>query len=205
MSYDSEVARQTYHHGDLRRALIDATVHLIETEGMAGFSLRKVATNAGVSPAAPSHHFGDTCGLLTAVAVEGFSQLAESFAAIDPDASPAARLREHGRRYVDFAVNSPGHMAVMFRDDLITKTDPEYLAIAPQSYTSLEAATAEAIGGRPGSKRVEQASKTLWAAVHGIAQLYVLDGTTLAEDPSIGGLVDAAVDLVMQGSAQQKR
>ena len=52
----------------------------------AGFSLRKVATEAGVSPAAPSHHFGDTCGLLTAVAIEGFTGLTESFDAIDPDA-----------------------------------------------------------------------------------------------------------------------
>ena len=67
-----------YHHGDLRRALIDAAVGVIEHEGLAALSLRDLARRVGVSHAAPVHHFGDKAGLLTAVAAEGFSKLADA-------------------------------------------------------------------------------------------------------------------------------
>lgn len=193
------MSRATYHHGDLPQALIAATARLIEADGPSGFGLRKVAREAGVSPAAPSHHFGDSRGLLTAVAVEGFTRLVASFEAIDPAASPEERLREHGRRYVGVAIESPGHMAVMFRGDLIDKTNPEYLAVAPKSYESIRSAVADAMGETADSRRVEHATKTHWAVVHGIVNLYPLTGPTLTDDPDVAQLVDAAVDIIAKG------
>lgn len=191
--------RATYHHGDLKRALIDATAQLIATDGPSGFSLRKVARVAGVSPAAPSHHFGDSRGLLTAVAIEGFGRLVASFEAIDSSASPIERLREHGRRYVELGISAPGHMAVMFRRDLIDDTDPEYLAIAPKSYELIRGCVADVMGKRPNSAAVEHATKTHWAVVHGICSLYPATGTTLEENRDIARLVDEATGIISKG------
>ncbi len=69
---------RAYHHGDLRRALLAAALEAIEESGPAALSLRDLARRAGVSHAAPAHHFGDKAGLLTALAAEGFDLLADS-------------------------------------------------------------------------------------------------------------------------------
>src|SRR5215210_1552970 len=95
-----------YHHGDLRRALLDAAVEAIAADGPAAVSLRDLARRAGVSHAAPAHHFGDKAGLLTAVAAQGYQLLADTLT--------AARQRsgdflEVGVAYVRFAVDHRAH------------------------------------------------------------------------------------------------
>ena len=190
--------RETYHHGDLRRALIDATAALIEQEGPAGFGLRKVARRAGVSPAAPSHHFGDTRGLLTALATEGFQRLLVSFETIDPDLDPHRRLVELARCYVDLAIRAPGHMAVMFRDDLIDTSDPAYLEAAPRTYDEVAAAVTDALGD-DGAADVDCATKTLWSTCHGLAHLYPTTARSLDDDPTLDHLVDHAASIVYLG------
>ena len=77
-----------YHHGALRQALIDATEALLAEKGADGFSLREVARRAGVSAAAPAHHFGDASGLLTAVATLGFEGLTKEHAKMLEETSP---------------------------------------------------------------------------------------------------------------------
>jgi AcrR family transcriptional regulator len=204
--------RGTYHHGDLRRALIDATTNLIEQVGTSGFSLRKVAREADVSPAAPSHHFGDSRGLLTAVAIEGFQKLVENFEAIDSAAEPYDRLLAHARTYVDLSLRYPGHRAVMFRDDLIDKSDPAYLAIAPRAFELISAAVAdvmaeaEAEAGRSGGAAdrcgtvdSDCATRTVWATCHGIADLYGSRVASLGDDPELSQLVDHATAIVYFG------
>ena len=76
----NEDAERPYHHGDLRRALLAAALDVIATDGPAALSLRDLARRAGVSHAAPAHHFRDRTGLLTAVAVEGYGMLADALA-----------------------------------------------------------------------------------------------------------------------------
>src|SRR6266536_5182875 len=80
-SYAGWMAKRAYHHGDLRRALLVAAVEVIEESGPAALSLRDLARRAGVSHAAPQHHFGDKAGLLTAVAAEGYRRLATALEA----------------------------------------------------------------------------------------------------------------------------
>jgi AcrR family transcriptional regulator len=97
-----------YHHGALRAALIEATEALLAERGAEGFSLREVARRAGVSPAAPSHHFGDAAGLLTAVASLGFEALAQALQAGQArgGSDPAPRCASQGVAYVAFAMRT---------------------------------------------------------------------------------------------------
>jgi AcrR family transcriptional regulator len=160
----------SYHHGDLRQALIDATESLLADKGPEGFSLREVARRAGVSPAAPAHHFGDASGLLTAVATVGFDGLAAAW-----------RLREQGIAYVGFAMRFPGRFRLMFRDALRAE-DPELQRAGNDAFSVLENGVRAAFAipaGRPLGDKAWTALLALWSAVHGFAHLAIagrLDG-----------------------------
>ncbi len=116
------MATDTYHHGDLRRALLDAADELLGEVGLQGFTLRACARQAGVSHAAPKHHFGDVRGLLCAVAERGYERLVthlrESIVAVKGDL--AAEMQATCQAYVGFAEAYPEHFRIMFRADLIT-------------------------------------------------------------------------------------
>ena len=110
------MAKRGYHHGDLRRALIQASVDLVAESGVEGFTLREAAKRAGVSAAAPYRHFSDRADLLAAVATEGFDILLPALqAALDrgKDDSMAA-LALLGRAFVDFGVEHPSHFKLMY-------------------------------------------------------------------------------------------
>src|SRR5688572_23914771 len=110
-----DVTRADYHHGDLRRALLDATLRLVELHGPQGFTLRAAARAAGVTAGAPYHHFKDKDALLGAVAAEGFElfRAALQGAAARPAATPRERMRNVGVAYVLFAVEHPTRFRVM--------------------------------------------------------------------------------------------
>lgn len=167
-----------YHHGDLRRALLDQALAAIERDGPAGLSLRELARRVGVSHAAPAHHFGDKVGLLTAVAIEGFDLLAEELkGAFDRTGS----FLEVGVAYVNFAVRHRAHFEVMFRPELLRGGDPALAAARGRSR--------QALYGPLGSVSLDSQTNTLhagvaaWALVHGLATLY-LDGNL---PPALGG------------------
>src|ERR1700693_5459913 len=105
-----------YHHGDLPRALLDAALHIVETQGTEALTLRAVARRAGVSQAAPYRHFASKEAILAAVAEDGFRSLIaamrESVATCGED--PLGRLRAVGLGYVTFATSHPSHFRVMF-------------------------------------------------------------------------------------------
>ncbi|GAA3013428.1 TetR/AcrR family transcriptional regulator [Streptomyces drozdowiczii] len=126
---------RAYHHGDLRRAVLTAALDVIRTEGPAALSLRDLARRAGVSHAAPAHHFKDRTGLLTAIATEGYGLFADALAAA-PD------LRERGVAYVRFATTHPAHFQVMFQPDLYRADDPDLLAAKDRATAELRAGVA---------------------------------------------------------------
>lgn len=107
--------KEAYHHGDLRRALLDATLKLVDQKGPQGFTLRAAARAAGVTPSATYHHFEDKDALLTAVAEEGFDlfHAALEEAANRPVESASERSRNVGVGYVLFAVKHPTRFRVM--------------------------------------------------------------------------------------------
>jgi AcrR family transcriptional regulator len=105
-----------YHHGDLRRALIETAVKAIAKHGVDSLSLRGLAARAGVTAGAPYHHFANRDELLSSIAEEGFTRLgARLIAARDAAPDAGARLEALGLAYVTFAVSSPGYFRVMFR------------------------------------------------------------------------------------------
>lgn len=162
----------TYHHGDLPAALRAASVELIAEKGTSGFSLRQVARQAGVSHAAPAHHFGDVEGLLTAVAIEGFSRLAdemsEAAAGID---DPVTRLREAGRAYVRVALENPGHFAVMLQDDLCDRSNPDLLTASARSYDVLLECIRAIRDDLNSALDVDRAATFAWSSVQGLVTL----------------------------------
>src|SRR5512133_2304967 len=108
-----------YHHGELRRALLDASLAVIERDGVSALSLRELARRLGVSHAAPAHHFPDKAALLVEIAREGYERFGAALAAA-ADAAPDddARLAAIGRAYVDFALAHPATFRVMFGREL---------------------------------------------------------------------------------------
>jgi AcrR family transcriptional regulator len=158
-----------YHHGDLRRALLDAAVAKIGDDGLATLSLREVARRVGVSHAAPRHHFGDKAGLLTAIATDGFRRLTDELrAAWEADES----FLEVGVAYVRFAVRNPVHFEVMYRPEVYRPNDPTLIEARRASGEFLYGPVGCVAGRKPGFKRRE-AGIAAWSIVHGLATLWL--------------------------------
>ena len=140
----------SYHHGDLRRALLDAAASVIAESGVSGLSMRDLARRAGVSHAAPAHHFRDRAGLLTALAAEGFHLLADAM-------EPAGTVLDAGVAYVHFAVTHPAHFEVMFHPGRYHRDD----------------AAVRAAQARSGFAGRGEAGLAGWSIAHGFATLWL--------------------------------
>ena len=132
-------AKTPYHHGDLKEALLTAAESVLDDSGLHGFTLRECARRAGVSHAAPKHHFGDVRGLLTEVAARGFQQLTRRLktklraAGDDLDAQFVATAEA----YVGFAEAHPEHFRIMFRSDLVDMQSPSLMSAALATFTEM--------------------------------------------------------------------
>ncbi|MDG4822822.1 TetR/AcrR family transcriptional regulator [Asanoa sp. WMMD1127] len=171
-----------YHHGDLRRTLLAAAAEAITESGPAALSLRDLARRAGVSHAAPAHHFGDKAGLLTALAAEGFDLLADE---LDRTRAAGGGVLEAGVGYVRFAVAHPAHFDVMFQPKLFNRTDPELLAAEDRASGALAAAVATVGAKELRGSDARIAGLSAWSIVHGFATLWLSGAlrTDLGNDP----------------------
>lgn len=174
MEVNSVRKRETYHHGSLREELVEASVRLIETEGIGAVSLRRVAREAGVSPGAPYHHFTDRADLLSAISARGFDLLTQdllSAVGTSPGTSRADDVVRVAGAYVAFARRQPGHFQVMFRPEL---SEPEkHPAVQEAGDAALKVLTD--LVDRLGVADPQAVGITLWALGHGLASL-TLDG-----------------------------
>jgi AcrR family transcriptional regulator len=157
-----------YHHHNLRRALLDAALVSIAERGPAALSLREIARRAGVSHAAPAHHFGDKAGLLTAIATEGFLRLAEVLRAVDHD-----EFLEVGVMYVRFAVEQRAYFEVMYRPELYDRDDPALVTARLAAGRSLYPPAARLTRTEPDSAEALSAAVAAWSLVHGLATLWL--------------------------------
>lgn len=176
-----------YHHGDLRRALLEAAMETLETEGTEKLGLRELARALGVSPAAPYRHFDSKQNLLEALAVTGFQR----FAALMKSAGAAEEdeLHNMGRAYVRFALENPNLFRLMFAPTLRRDQRPNLAMAADAAFAGLKRATASATDGRI-------AALAAWSKVHGLAVL-LLDGQIV---PGPGEDIEALIAAVVAGT-----
>ena len=184
--------KSRYHHGDLRRVLLEASLVLIDDRGIGALSLREVARKAGVSHSAPYHHFPDRGSLLSAIAEEGFAQLAEQMADARARAPHArARLEACGLAYIRFALRSPALFKVMFRPELSARSEEG--AVAKSSTPALDTLTRAIIEAQ--EAKLAPAGDpmplvlTCWSTVHGLASLW-LDGPLAHVHRTFGASAD---------------
>jgi AcrR family transcriptional regulator len=168
--------KATYHHGNLRAALVRAAMELLEESGENALSLRAVARRAEVSPAAPYRHYADRETLVSAVAAVGYRELAERLTAAHPSPSTPEQFASVAIAYVQFALERPALFRIMFgepcdhdNDERIAATEAVSLYVRAIVERTFPQADADAM------------ATAIWALVHGLAFLYLdrkLDATT---------------------------
>lgn len=207
MGYDQRVPRD-YHHGDLPDALRAAAVELIAERGPGGFSLREVARRAGVSHSAPAHHFGDTEGLLTSVAAEGYTTLVEQMSQASASATDARdRLIRVGQAYVETARANPGHYGVMIGHEYTNEDDEALLLASIGAYQALLDTIGALRDQCNPNLNVDKTAVMCWSSMHGLVELApVLDHvaeTTGTAHSNIYDLIVHYVDIVISGVSTQ--
>jgi AcrR family transcriptional regulator len=172
---DTPPPNKPYHHGDLQRALVDAAERILEREGPSALSLRAVAREAGVSPAAPYHHFKDKDELVSAVAKRGFEMLAERMReAAAEKQTDAERSLAIGVAYVCFARDHPAMYHTMF--DAGRKRDPKFSGPGGRHQSTayqMAREIRERLGAQEGAEPIDVELTTIgnWCAAHGLAEL----------------------------------
>src|SRR6185295_3401218 len=175
-----------YHHGDLRRALLDATQKLVARDGAAAVTLREVARLAGVSHNAPYRHFESLSALLAAVAAEGFEAFGARLLAAVENAKPAQRKKALGQAYLGFALDNPRLYLLMFGPVLDRSEHPELKTAADAAFAVLTGETART-AGKGGSGHTEAIGA--WAFVHGLAHL-IIDKQIKRTDPAVAAFFE---------------
>jgi len=192
----------SYHHGDLRAALVTAAAELVTCCGPAAVSLREVARIVGVSHNAPYRHFPTRQALLAAVAAHGFEMLFQEMKASTQVNDPEAHLQAIGRAYIAFAMRHRGVYQLMFSDEIQKHEHPELHEIAERAFDSLQ----QHVMALNPNLNARAATVTVWGMVHGIAHL-ILDSQLKhydEDDPTHTKLVDFTTRIVVAGLINAK-
>lgn len=194
---------QTYHHGDLRAALLDAATARIENQGIVGLSLRKLADDVGVSRSALYHHFRDKNALLNAVAANGFVKWIAMITESNNGESEAetTRIRQFVHRYVHWAVTHPQLYDLMFGRP-IWKNDLADEDLKDVAYPAFQCMLKLITGWQQhglllADKPALRQTQVIWATLHGLAKL-VTDGV-YADSGHIDDMCDCAVSMLLHG------
>lgn len=201
--------KTTYHHGDLRSALIAAAERLLAEKAGETFTLREVARAAGVSHTAPYNHFADRRALLAAIAARGFDDLTvalrRDLAAVDAE-DVAAGIRATAKAYVGYAVSYPAHYRLMFSAELVGCEDETFQAAGERAFSVLRELIAAGVSsGRLQGDQKGTHALTAWSLVHGLGTL-VLDGKVPipAGDEALAALVDTVASTLIDGLADRR-
>lgn len=192
---------QTYHHGDLRAALLDAAIARIENQGIEALSLRKLSDDVGVSRSALYHHFRDKNALLNAVAANGFATWIEMTTASGGDQSVPSpvRMKQFVRSYVHWAVNHPQLYDLMFGRP-IWKNDLADDELKDVAYPAFQCMLGLITGWQQQGLLLEDTpalrqTQVIWATLHGLAKL-VTDGV-YADASHVDEMCDCAVKMLL--------
>lgn len=195
--------KRGYHHGNLRQALIDAALELIETKGPTGFTLSEAAKQAGVTPAAVYRHFEGRNDLIAEAALEGYEIFADlmEFAYRSGQPSALAAFEATGRAYLAFARKHPGHYIAMFESGVSVNRSPELAAVAARARGVLEQAATDLSQHIPAEKRppASMFSAHIWAMSHGVVELYMRNAPGRASPFPPDELLESGIGIYLRG------
>ena len=170
------MSKRGYHHGNLRQALVEAALSLIEAKGPTGFTLSEAAKTAGVTPAAVYRHFEGREDLIAEAARQGYEIFADviAFAYEKGQPSALAAFEATGRAYLAFARKYPGHYIAMFESGISVNRTPELAAVARRAWDVMEKAADDLSRHIPPDKRPPASMFTahIWAMSHGVVELF---------------------------------
>jgi AcrR family transcriptional regulator len=197
------VTKRAYHHGDLKAALVKATLRAIAEDGPDGFTLRDVARRAGVSPAAPYRHFRNKDELLAEVAFECSERLAQTVLAAIAEVPPGDALeqfRRTGIAYVLFAWRHPEHFRAMSIPNLFDKMSPEHRAGVEGFHAEQRAALAAAqVAGTIAPIPLDEMVLAANSLVHGLAHLIISGQLGEVDEPRVIALATAVTRAIGVG------
>ncbi len=197
------VKKRGYHHGNLRQALVDAALQLIEAKGPTGFTLSEAAKQAGVTPAAVYRHFAGREDLISEAALQGYAVFADlmEYAYNKGQPSALASFESTGRAYLAFACKYPGHYVAMFESGISVNHTPELAQVSGRALGVLEKAASELSANIPPEKRppARMVSAHIWALCHGVVELFArgAPGTKSPFPPE--DLLESGIGIYLRG------
>lgn len=195
--------KQGYHHGNLRQALIEAALQLIEQKGPGGFALSEAAKQAGVTPAAVYRHFSGRDDLIAEAARQGYEIFADvmQFAYDSGQPSALAAFEATGRAYLAFARKYPGHYIAMFESGISVNHTPDLALIAAKARNVLEKAAEELSQHIPPEKRppASMFSAHIWAMSHGVVELYARNSPGTQSPFAPEDLLESGIGVYLRG------
>ena len=168
--------KRGYHHGNLKEALVEAALLLIEAKGPTGFTLSEAAKQAGVTPAAVYRHFAGREDLIAEIARQGYAIFGDLMEHAFNSGQPSslAAFEATGRAYLAFARKYPGHYVAMFESGISIHRTPELAIVANRAMDVLHKAAAQLSEHIPADKRPppQMFSAHIWALSHGVVELF---------------------------------
>jgi AcrR family transcriptional regulator len=195
--------KRGYHHGNLRQALIEAALELIEVRGPAGFTLSEAAKQAGVTPAAVYRHFEGREDLIAEAALQGYEIFADLMEHAYQSGQPSAlaAFEATGRAYLAFARKYPGHYIAMFESGISVNRSPELAAVAGRASGVLEKAATDLSRHIPEDKRppASMFSAHIWAMSHGVVELFARNSPGRASPFPPDELLETGIGIYLRG------
>ncbi|MFC6687053.1 TetR/AcrR family transcriptional regulator [Jhaorihella thermophila] len=197
------MSKRGYHHGNLRQALVEATLRLIEQKGPAGFTLSEAAKQAGVTPAAVYRHFEGREDVIAECARQGYEMFADLMQYAYDKSQPSAleAFEATGRAYLAFARKYPGHYIAMFESGISVNRTPELAAASARARGILERAAGELSERVPPDKRPPGAmvSAHIWAMSHGVVELFARNSPGTASPFPPEDLLESGIGIYLRG------
>ncbi|WP_121629724.1 TetR/AcrR family transcriptional regulator [Tropicibacter alexandrii] len=197
------MSKRGYHHGNLRQALVDAALSLIEARGPTGFTLSEAAKQAGVTPAAVYRHFAGREDLIAEAARQGYEIFADvmQYAYDSGQPSALAAFEATGRAYLAFARKYPGHYIAMFESGISVNASPDLAAVSSRARAVLEQAASDLSQHIPEGKRPppQMFSAHIWAMSHGVVELFARNSPGTQSPFAPEDLLESGIGVYLRG------
>jgi AcrR family transcriptional regulator len=199
----SGMPKRGYHHGNLRQALVDAALKLIELRGPTGFTLSEAAKQAGVTPAAVYRHFEGREDLIAEAALQGYEIFGDlmQFAYESGQPSALQAFEATGRAYLAFARRYPGHYIAMFESGVQVNRTAALATVANRANAVLEQAATDLSQHIPEDKRppASMFSAHIWALSHGVVELFARNSPGRASPFPPEDLLETGIGIYLRG------